>query len=77
MWHGSSLEELLNHSHIAEHIVPLPLLVSVCDKEIDQQAKETDTDVYEVVPEGTCESSEGLEGMGGEGAVGEGVLQDD
>ena len=59
----SSLKESLDHIHIIKHIISLSSLVSIRSQEIEQKTKETDTDIDEIIPEGTRVASDSLEGM--------------
>ena len=77
MRHGSGLEELFDHPHITEHIVPLASLVAVGDQEEEEETKETDTDVDEVVPEGTGEAGDTAKWVRVDRVPGEEVLEED
>ena len=58
-----SVEKLFNHSHVTEDVVSLSSLVAVGHEKVEEETKETDADVDEVVPEGTGETGDTSKGM--------------
>ena len=71
------MEKFFDHSHITKHIVSLSSLVAVGGEEVEEEAKETDTDVDKVVPECTREPCDLPEGVRVDGAPCERVLEED
>ena len=58
-----SVEKLFDYSHVTEDVVSLSSLVAVGDEEVEEETKETNTDVDGVVPEGTGETGDASKGV--------------